>query len=239
MKAFTVWAGYSVMLVVSIITALSYGAFNEDSLLSSGVTLVVFLLSLIGARKTLEKDPVASKKIKATTEAVTTIRKGAISGLEGFSKTMRSASDAIQKYNEDVILRHKLNDQQSALITIYDVAQALVGNNQDVAKMTDSELATYNEVKDLFDAMHDAPAEGFKGLDDDLLKLADSDVLPRQIDELHALQTAHRSFMEDLKKRLLADSDIKAKFSELMQDSGAEERLAQVLSCWDAAACSS
>jgi hypothetical protein len=239
MKAFNVWAGYSVMLVVSVITALSYGVFNENSLLSSAVTLIVFSLSLIGAKKTIERDPVASKKMKATSEAVATIRKGAISGLDSFSETMNSASNAIENYTEDMLLRNKFSVQQSALSTIYDLAQDLVEYDQRTAAMTDSELAIYKEIKENWGADHDAHVEGFKGLDDDLLKLADIDVLPRQFDELKALQTTHQSFMRGLKKNLLADADIQAKFSKLMLESDAQERLEQVLGCWDAAAYSS
>lgn len=230
MKAFTIWAGYCVMLVVSDITSLSYGVFNENSLLSSGVTLIVFFLSLIGARKTLGKDPVASEKMKATYEAATTIRKGAISGLDRFSETMKSASNAIQNHTEDMLLRNKFSGQQGALSTIYDLAQDIVGYDRKIAAMTDSELAIYKEITENWGAEHDAHARIFRGLDDDLLKLTDSDVLPRQIDDLKALQSAHQSFMQDLKKKLLADADIQEKFCELMLESDAQERSDQVLS---------
>lgn len=239
MKAFNVWTGYSVMLIVSVITALSYGVLNENSLLSSGITLIVFFLSLIGAKKALEKDPAASEKMKATSEAVTAIRKSAIAGLDGFSETMNSASKAIKSHTEDMVLRNKFRLQKDALTVMYNLAQELVGYDQKIASMTQTEQSIFHEIKEKFETTGGSSAEGFRGLEDDLLELTASDVLPRQTDELKALQTAHQSFMRNLKEDLLEDADIQAKFSDLMLESDAQERLTQVLSCWEAAACSS
>lgn len=230
MKAFNVWAGYSAMLIVSVITALSYGVFNENSILSNGVTLVVFFFSLIGSKKTLAKDPDAAGKMKATAEAVTAIRQNTIAGLDRFSETMASVSSTIGNHSDDMVLRNKFRNQQDALTTIYSTAQKIVRHERKLASVTPAVESIYNEIGEVFEPAGGRAFEGFTGLEDDLLELTASDVIPRQTDDLKALQTAHQLFMRNLKEVLLEDADIQAKFSDLMLKGDAQKLLANVMS---------
>lgn len=229
MKAFKVWTGYSLMILASAITALSYGILNESSVLSAATNLTILFISLIETRKRFAKNPKEASQMKAGLGALNSLSKRAPAELEKLNAGMDAVSESIQRFNDDLSLRKCFLGQKWALESALSTAKHLVEHEREIEDKDEAFKAIYTEVEKYFDDDKEIENTNDKSLGIDLLSLSPDQILPHQAGALNRMQEEHRLTMQGIKAALLSDTAVHAKFTQLLLERGGQGRLAQIL----------
>lgn len=229
MVAFNVWTGYSLMILVSVVTALSYGVLNENSVLSAATTLTILFISVVGARKSFGKIPEAATQMKARSKSGISLSKRATTEIEKLNAGMSAISESIQRFTDDLSLRKSFLSQKWALEATLSTAKQIIEHEREIENEGEAFKAIYAKVREGFHGDKEVDNTSEKYLEIDLLSLSPDQVLPRQAGELKRLKEEHRLSMQKIKAELLADTAVHAKFTQLLLERGGQDRLAQIL----------
>lgn len=227
-KAFNLWTGYFMMLTVSVLTAFSYGVINENSLWSVVVTLVVLSTSLFGARRKLENDAIASKKLKQVSKTLKKAKAGTNTSLNRIADLADEASKALARHNDDLSLKKSFLQQRLLLESNLKVAQ----NAVDIQQQLDADhalKAQFLKVQESWGSSEKKPVEKSNRLEEDLFSLSEINVSIEQIDLLAELQSDHLDFLKNLKNLLICDNALMKKFSEIMIEQQNENKLQEII----------